>query len=197
MTRFYLVRHGQTDWNKEGRYQGQADTPLNAAGEAQARRLADYFDGISIDAIYSSDLQRTRRTAEVIGERLGMSVRLDDRLREINHGVWEGMLFSDIRSQYKTELEVRETDPLAARAPGGESVSEVVDRVLAAADDIARRHPSQTVILVSHGLALAVLVCAGRGYPLNQVFEHVPDNAQPDLIEWKPEMKRVIGLSDE
>jgi alpha-ribazole phosphatase len=193
MTHFYLVRHGQTDWNNEGRYQGQADTPLNTSGKEQARRLAGHFTGINVDAIYSSDLQRTRRTAEAIGEKLSLPVRLDDRLREINHGVWEGMLYTDIVKRYESEIKERETNPLTARAPGGESVSEVAGRVLAAADDIAHRHPGETVILVSHGLALAVLVCAGHGYPLTKVFDHIPANAQPDLIAWIPDLKRVIG----
>jgi alpha-ribazole phosphatase len=193
MTMFYLVRHGQTDWNKEGRYQGQADTPLNAAGEEQARLLAGKFDGIQIDAVYSSDLQRARRTAEAIGQALQLPVQLDVRLREINHGVWEGMLFTDIMRQYAAEIKEREMNPLEARAPGGESVLEVAERVLTAAESIAIMHPDETVILVSHGLALAVLACAGHGYPLTEVFKHVPENAQPDLIEWIPDSKRVIG----
>jgi alpha-ribazole phosphatase len=193
MTMFYLVRHGQTDWNKEGRYQGQADTPLNAAGEEQARQLAGKFDGIQIDAVYSSDLQRARRTAEAIGQALQLPVQLDVRLREINHGVWEGMLFTDIMRQYAAEIKEREMSPLEARAPGGESVLEVAERVLTAAESIAIMHPDETVILVSHGLALAVLACAGHGYPLTEVFKHVPENAQPDLIEWIPDSKRVIG----
>jgi alpha-ribazole phosphatase len=193
MTMFYLVRHGQTDWNKEGRYQGQADTPLNAAGEEQARQLAGKFDGIQIDAVYSSDLQRARRTAEAIGQALQLPVQLDVRLREINHGVWEGMLFTDIMRQYAAEIKEREMNPLEARAPGGESVLEVAERVLTAAESIAIMHPDETVILVSHGLALAVLACAGHGYPLTEVFKHVPENAQPDLIEWIPDSKRVIG----
>jgi broad specificity phosphatase PhoE len=185
MTMFYLVRHGQTDWNKEGRYQGQADTPLNAVGEEQARLLAGKFDGIRIDAIYSSDLQRARRTAEAIGQALQLPVQLDVRLREINHGVWEGMLFSDIVRRYAPEIK--------ERAPGGESVTEVADRVLTAAESIARMHPDETVILVSHGLSLAILACAGHGYSLTEVFKHVPENARPDLIEWIPDSKRVIG----
>jgi alpha-ribazole phosphatase len=193
MTMFYLVRHGQTDWNKEGRYQGQADTPLNAVGEQQARLLAGKFDGIRIDAIYSSDLQRARRTAEAIGQALQLPVQLDVRLREINHGVWEGMLFSDIVRQYAPEIKEREMNPLEARAPGGESVTEVADRVLTAAESIARMHPDETVILVSHGLSLAILACAGHGYSLTEVFKHVPENARPDLIEWIPDSKRVIG----
>jgi alpha-ribazole phosphatase len=193
MTKFFLVRHGQTDWNKEGRYQGQADTALNAAGEEQARIAAMQFSDKSIDAIYSSDLQRARHTAEAIGERLGLPVHLDARLREINHGIWEGMLYTDIMREFAHEMKERDINPVHARAPEGESVAEVSDRVWAAADEIAQQYPDGTVVLVSHGLALAVLACAGHGFPLTEVFKHIPNNAQPDLIDWTPDPTRVIG----
>jgi alpha-ribazole phosphatase len=193
MTHFYLVRHGQTDWNKEGRYQGQANTPLNVTGQEQARRIAAKLAHRRVDAIYSSDLDRARCTAEAVAEQLELPVRLDRRLREINHGEWEGMLFTDIVRQYGREIQERETNPLQARAPGGESVTELAQRVLAAADDIAQSHPGETVVLVSHGLSLAVLVCAGHGYPFTEVFQHVPDNAHPDLIEWTVIPNREIG----
>jgi alpha-ribazole phosphatase len=193
MTQFYLVRHGQTDWNKEGRYQGQADTQLNAAGQEQARIAASHFIDKRIDAIYSSDLQRARHTAEAIGRQVGLPVQLDARLREINHGIWEGMLYNDIVKDFAHQMKERDLNPLHARAPEGESVAEVSARVWAAADDIARAHPEGTVVLVSHGLALALLVCAGHGYPLTEVFKHIPNNAQPDLIEWTPDPTRVIG----
>lgn len=193
MTKFYLVRHGQTDWNIEGRYQGQADTLLNKAGEEQAVLAARQFIDKPVDAIFSSDLQRARHTAESIGKQVGLPVHLDPRLREINHGIWEGMLYSDIVREYADEMKERDVNPMQARAPEGESVAEVSKRVLAAADDIARAYPDGTVVLVSHGLALAVLACAGHGFPLTQVFKHIPNNAQPDLIDWTPDLSRMIG----
>jgi alpha-ribazole phosphatase len=193
MTKFYLVRHGQTDWNIEGRYQGQADTLLNKAGEEQAALAATQFIDKPVDAIFSSDLQRARHTAESIGKQVGLPVHLDPRLREINHGIWEGMLYSDIVREYADEMKERDVNPMQARAPEGESVAEVSKRVLAAADDIARAYPEGTVVLVSHGLSLAVLTCAGHGFPLTEVFKHIPNNAQPDLIEWTPDPSRMIG----
>ena len=96
MTEIWIVRHGQTDWNVEGRYQGQADRPLNAVGLAQAQQAAEQLRGRDFAAIYSSDLQRARVTAEIIAGQLGLPVQVDRRLREVNQGEWEGLLTADI-----------------------------------------------------------------------------------------------------
>lgn len=96
MTRLILVRHGETDWNVEGRYQGHSDVPLNARGRAQAARLAEALRGSDIRAIYSSDLARARETAEALAHATRLAVQHDPRLREIDQGDWEGMLFLEI-----------------------------------------------------------------------------------------------------
>lgn len=185
MTELWLVRHGQTDWNLQGRYQGQADPPLNETGLAQAARAAEVLAGGRYAAIYSSDLVRARVTAEAIGRRLGMAVRIDPRLREINQGAWEGLLVTEIQERYPVEWEVRQRDRLNFRAPGGgESVQDVAARIWAAVDDLAARHPQESLILVAHGLALATILCRARGLPLVQARELIPDNAQAHRVDW-------------
>ena len=184
MTELWLVRHGQTDWNLERRYQGQSDTPLNATGLEQARLAAEALAGRSYTVIYSSDLARARVTAEMIGRRLNMAVQLDPRLREVNLGVWEGMVVTDIQAQYPAEWEARQTDRLHGRPPGGESVYEVATRIWAAVDDLVARHPDGALILVSHGLALATILCRVQGLPLESARDLIPDNAQPHCVIW-------------
>ena len=184
MTQLILARHGATDWNLAGRYQGQADPPLNALGRQQAEALADVLAAAPLAAIYSSDLQRAHDTAQAVAARHGLAVRVEPRLREVNQGAWEGMLHADILAGYPEEWAARERDPLHARAPGGESVAEVAARVIAAADDIARRRPAGPVLVVSHGLALACLLCEARNLPLQDAREHIPDNAVPLPISW-------------
>lgn len=181
----WLVRHGQTDWNLEGRYQGQSDVPLNASGWEQARALPALLDGRQIAAIYSSDLRRARDTAGVIAARLGLPVRVDERLREIRLGEWEGMLFSDIQARYPAEWQARQADALNARPPGGESVVEVAARAWAAADEMARAFPGQEVAVVAHGLSLAVIRVRALGHPLGSAYEHVPENGRPERVEWR------------
>jgi alpha-ribazole phosphatase len=184
MTRLILVRHGETDWNREGRYQGQADPPLNEHGRAQARALADQLAGQSFEAIYSSDLQRAVETARIVARQYGLPVRQDRRLREIDQGEWEGVRVDEITARYPQLWAARQRDPLHTRPPAGETPLEVAARVWAAADDIARLHPGGRVLIVSHGLALAALLVRARGVPLERAYDCVPGNAQVEEITW-------------
>lgn len=184
MTWLILARHGQTDWNIEGRYQGQTDLSLNETGRAQARELAEQLADQPVVAIYSSDLRRARETAGIIAERVGLAVQVDERLREVHLGRWEGMLFSDIVAQYPSVWEQRQRDPVHSRPPGGESAAEVSVRVWAVVDEIAGRHAPGPVLIVSHGLALAALLCRAQNIPLTRIYEMVPDNAHPITVDW-------------
>jgi len=187
MTELWLIRHGQTDWNLTGRWQGQApySPGLNAAGRAQALAILEQLPDADFSAIYSSDLLRARQTAGLIAESLGLTVILDPRLREMNLGVWEGMLSSEIEAQYPLELERRKQNPLHAPAPKGESPFEVAERVIAAADEIAGKHPDDSVLIVSHGVALAVMICHAQDIPSNNVYDYIPENAKPYRVQWK------------
>jgi 2,3-bisphosphoglycerate-dependent phosphoglycerate mutase len=186
MTELWLVRHGQTDWNAQGRYQGQADMPLNAAGILQAEAAAGRLAGQAFAAIYSSDLIRALRTAEIIAARVGLPIQTDTRLREIHQGEWQGMLVTEIAARYADLVSRWRSGPTTARAPGGESVSEVAARLWAAADDIAAAHPGGRVLVVSHGLALATLIARAQQAPLEQVYTLIPDNAAAQMVEWTP-----------
>ena len=187
MTDIWLVRHGQTDWNLTGRWQGQATGApgLNDMGRAQALALRDQLQDVNFSAIYSSDLLRARQTAELIAEPLGLIVALELHLREINLGVWEGMLSSDVETQYPQELEERARDPFHARAPQGESPLEVAERVIATVNDIAKKYQDESILIVSHGVSLAVIICHAQGFPLDEVYEHIPENAKLCRVKWK------------
>ena len=187
MTELWLVRHGQTDWNLTGRWQGQASYApgLNDVGRAQALAIRDQMKDVNFSAIYSSDLLRARQTSELIAEPLGLTVTLEPRLREINLGVWEGMLSMEIAERYPQELAERARDPFHTRAPQGESPMEVAERVIAAVNDIAKEHIGKSVIIVSHGVSLAIIICHAQGFPLNEIYQHIPDNAKPYCVEWK------------
>ena len=179
-----MARHGETDWNLEGRFQGQADPPLNASGLAQARQLAGLLEDAHIQVIYCSDLQRALRTAQIIGEKLGLLPRVDRRLREIRLGEWEGMQSEQIKSQYPDVWQQRQLDPVHVPPPGGENLLELSERIWAAADQIAHHHPDGTVLLVSHGVSLACLICRVRSLPLDQALRVIPDNAHPIQVDW-------------
>jgi probable phosphoglycerate mutase len=187
MAELWLVRHGQTDWNLAGRYQGQSDIPLNATGLAQAGGLAKQLAGSQFVALYSSDLKRAQRTAEILGEFFGLTVQVDPRLREICQGEWEGKNYQEVVRQYSSaQVEgIRNPAWVTAAAPGGESTLQVAARMKAAADDIAARYPFGHILVVSHGFALASLVCQAEGIPLAEIYQHIPDNARATVVQWK------------
>jgi broad specificity phosphatase PhoE len=155
-----LVRHGETDWNRERRWQGHAERPLNETGRTQARELAERLAEDPPEAIVSSDLGRARETAEIVGARLGLPVELDPRLREVDVGEWSGLTMA--------EIEVRYPEAMRRRLQGGtgweegETYEEMGARVLAALHEIASRHTGR-VLVVTHGGAMrAVWTAAGE-----------------------------------
>ena len=184
MTKICLIRHGQTNWNLEGRYQGQSNVPLNENGRAQARALARQLQGLPFTAIYTSDLKRAKETAEIVGAFIHLPVTLEPRLREIKQGKWEGQLVEVIKARYVELWGQHVVDPAGARPPGGETVGEVAKRVYTALDDIAGHHPNTSVLIVSHGLAIATVICKAQGIPVGQAYSAIPDNATPVWIEW-------------
>lgn len=184
MTKFCLVRHGQTDWNLEGRYQGQSDVPLNEYGLKQAQSLVESLNGHTFAAIYSSDLMRAQQTAQPISNKLGIQVQIERRLREINQGEWEGVLVEDIKARYAEIWSLRTVDPASVRPPGGETVREVAERVYAALDEISRLFPNGRLLIVSHGLSIATAICRGKGIPVGQAYTVIPENVQPVWMEW-------------
>jgi alpha-ribazole phosphatase len=184
MTRFCLIRHGQTDWNREGRYQGQSDVPLNETGRTQAYNIARQLDHQAFAAIYTSDLRRARETAEIIANALHLSYLLDSRLREINQGEWEGQQVEVIKARYAELWNRRTEDPASVRPPGGETVGEVASRAATAMDDLAHLHPGASILVVSHGLTLATIICQVRAVPVGQAYTLIPGNAEQIWVDW-------------
>ena len=161
-TGILLARHGQTDDNLQPiRFQGFRDTPLNDEGREQARELADRIAGEPepIRSLWSSDLSRARETAEIVGARIGLTPRLDPRLREANRGEWEGHLFRDIEREDPERYDGWMRAGASFRFPGGESLQEQLDRVSAALRDVegAGEPPA---LVVCHGGSIRVILCS-------------------------------------
>lgn len=159
MTTLWLIRHGETDWNLQGRFQGVSDQPLNQNGETQARSLAGRLDKMRFDAMYCSDLIRVQRTAELALNGNIDNLRLDARLQEFNFGRWEGLTWDGIREQdpagLKQWINDREKNP-----HGGERISDMVNRLDNFLADLREKHSDDDHILIfAHGGALAVMIC--------------------------------------
>jgi broad specificity phosphatase PhoE len=141
-----LARHGETDWNRENRWQGWADPPLNETGRAQARALAEQLRDTPFDAVYSSDLRRAHETAEIVAAPHGVPVMPDPGLREIDVGSWSGLTHAEIEERYPD-----------GRRPDGETREQHAERVLEAVERIARANPARRILLVTHGGTMRAL----------------------------------------
>jgi probable phosphoglycerate mutase len=181
MTHLILIRHGETDWNREGRWQGQADVPLNENGLRQAVQIANLLRNKKIQIIYSSDASRARQTAEALGRAIGLRVNVDVRLREIHQGAWQGLLITEIKERYSKEFRSRRANPLTIAPPGGETTKQVQERALSFIKDIYDHYPNEAVAIVSHGFTIAVIVAHLKRIPFRKVWNLVPKNG--DLIE--------------
>jgi broad specificity phosphatase PhoE len=154
-SRIVLVRHGQTEYNREGRWQGSgSDVALNDAGRAEAGRvadaLADRFDG-DVAAVYTSDLERARETARILAARLGVEVVDDAALRELSHGRWEGLTHAEVEARWPAELAAYQADPVHVRRGGGDSYQDLEARVCPELERLADRHRGERIVAVSHG----------------------------------------------
>jgi len=165
-----LIRHGETSWNQEQRYQGQQDSPLSEQGILQAEKTAAFLADMHIDAVYTSDLLRAKRTAEVIARPHGLTPIADPRLREINFGEWEGLTRHEVQANYPELFAARFRDHLNVRVPGGELPGEVAERLLDFVRELESRHAHQTVVAVSHGGALRLLIASLMGIPLDRSY---------------------------
>lgn len=158
MTRIYLVRHGETAWNAEGRWQGTLDIPLGEVGHQQAQALAKHLKDRPIAAIYSSDLSRARDTAEPLSRAKGLEIQTDARLRELDFGVFQGLTHDEIRAKYPEEERELFVDYLDFVLPEGESRRTVQARVYEMWQEVVRRHPNSEVVVMSHGGPVRLLL---------------------------------------
>ena len=175
VTTLLLVRHGETDWNRDGRWQGHSDTHLNEVGRDQARRVAGELS--DVDVVYTSDLARARETAEIIATAQGLDVHLEPRLRERSFGAWEGLTMPEIEVEFGEAL----ARWLAGEGPGAEDAEPFdafATRVAGFVHEVPERHPDQTVLLIGHGGSIRVIHALASG--LDYVRDHRSIPAVPN-----------------
>ena len=150
MIRLILIRHGETHWTSQKRYQGHSDTRLTARGRSQARVLAKSLAAQKIDVLYTSSLGRAKETGSAISRKIGKRPRMDSRLNELSFGRWEGKTAKEL-ARAKDRIFRRWCQGKLIKPPAGESLSSLRKRVSAFLKQIEKRHPGKTVALVSHG----------------------------------------------
>ena len=197
MTTILLVRHGQTAWNREERFRGQVDLPLDDRGLQQAelvgRRIAGQWEPA---AIYASSLQRTLQTAAGVARVCDLRTTIHDGLLDIDYGAFAGLTPEEAADQHPDLARAWQRAPHMVLFPGGESVGDVRDRAEAALREIAANHPDQTVVLVSHVVVCRLLLCAVLGIDSSHFWEFEPATASISVFEVSNGRKVLLSFND-
>ena len=198
MTTLYLIRHAEAEGNLYRIAQGQHDSNLTDRGWRQVAALSRRFEGVSIDAVYASDLYRTRATASAIYKPRNLPLHRCPGLREICVGDWEGRTWGDIARRTPEAMADFRSRMDRWSIPGAETPAEVLARVRRAVENIARANPGKTVALFSHGYAIRLLLANLQGISLRDTGTQCPtgDNTAVSLLEWDGERLRVVFLND-
>lgn len=194
--RLYLIRHGQTRWNIEGKIQGKTDIPLNETGFCQAGCLAKAMERNDISAVYSSVLKRARQTAERLAEEKGLPVHLMEELREVDFGLWEGKTWSEIERDYPKDFAGWSKNPVETGPTGGERREDCQARCRKAVEQILSG-PESAVAIVAHGGILVYVI----DYLLRNQTEKqeiIVRNASISVVEYDRarELGRLVLLND-
>ncbi len=187
--RMLLVRHGETEWNRQGRFQGQIDVPLNDNGRAQGEKAAEFLKPVTIDAAYTSFMARPKETAEIILQHHpGLTLHSINELREISHGEWEGLYESEIETNYPGMLEQWQSQPETVQMPGGENLEQVWLRSIAAWKEIVSAHSGseevQTVLVVAHDAVNKALLCHVLGLGPESFWRFKQGNGAVSVIDY-------------
>lgn len=183
-TRVYLVRHGKTIYSHEERYFGQKDIPMSQEGINQINALAKRLAGLEFAAIFSSDLQRARMSAEIIANKSGSEIIIEPGFKEMNLGDWEGLTYNDI-SRISPELAKEWMDNTAYfKFPHGESLFELKERVITALDSLIVKYKGDSILVVSHGGPIRVLLCEALKLNLVHFLRIGQDYSALNIIDY-------------
>ena len=196
MTSIYLVRHGQTAWNKEEIFRGRTDIPLDEAGLKQAELVGQYFKGMEIQAIYSSSLSRAWQTAQKVAQFHDLKVQPLQGIIDMSFGNWEGRPHQEIQESDSNTYRQWVETPHLVRLPGGESLDDVRVRAMAAVEELIRNHPGKTLILVTHRVVNKVLICGILSLDNSHFWQITQDTTAINLIQHR-NGKYILSLMNE
>ncbi|MBC5806705.1 MAG: phosphoglycerate mutase [Candidatus Eremiobacter antarcticus] len=199
-----MVRHGETGWNLEGRYQGRLESELSPRGAAQARALAKRLQRESIKAIVSSPLVRAKDTAQACADELKLPVAIDGRLTEIGHGAWEGKRIREVERRWPEMLRAWREAPQSVRFPGGESLADVAERVGSFFDEAKRSQAAASrstrfgnvTLCVTHDAVIRIAVLAIRAEPLSAFQRFRIENAALTEFDVSEDRVSLVALNE-
>ena len=184
-TSVYLLRHGQTAWNKEEVFRGRSDIPLDETGLREAELAGEYFRSIPIQAVYSSPLSRALQTARKIAESHSLRVETLEGLIDMSFGVWEGRSLKEVKEKDEIRFAQWRDEPHLVRLPAGETLEEVRSRAMDALRKVIQQHPEQTLVLVSHRVVNKILVCGILGLDNSHFWQITQDTTAINLIQYR------------
>ena len=196
MTTIYLIRHGQTDWNKKKIFRGRADVPLNEHGRKEAEALAQYLKDVRPTACYSSPLSRARETAEIALRPRSLTIVPDEGIIDIDYGKWQGVSDADVRKHYSETHRRWHATPQRVKFPNGESLAMVRRRAMASLDRIRSNHPEGIVYVVAHRVVTKVIMCAVLGLANAAFWKIRQDNCAYNIIELTDKGAVVVVMNE-
>jgi len=196
MTAIILIRHGETDWNREQVFRGRIDVALNEVGVTQARAVQESLKDTEIDGIYSSPLSRAFETATIVGENRNVAVRGEEGFIDIDFGAWQGLSHQKVKEEYKDLYETWLAQPDLVTFPDGESLKEVRIRSMESLEEVIKNNPEKTLALVSHRVVLKVLLCTILGLELSRFWYLRQDTCAINRVEYKDGSYFLTLLND-
>jgi probable phosphoglycerate mutase len=193
--KIYLLRHGETSWNREHRLQGITDVPLNGVGVWQSRRLSRWFQKPNLAAIISSPLRRAQDTARILSGSTRCPIIIDERLREIDHGPWTGMRVGRMQRRFPVEFAAWRFLPETFRLAGSEGLNAVYSRSSGVLSNLIAANVTGDLLLVSHGVVNALLLCAALGAPSSRIWGYPQGNAQLSVLQ--VEGRQVVSMESQ
>jgi broad specificity phosphatase PhoE len=195
--RLIIVRHGESEWNRIGRYQGQFDAPLSDLGLRQAEALALRLCDEPLDVIFTSALQRAAKTAEAIARyHREIPFEQTDALLEINHGDWQGLMADEVIERYGAGLREWREHPTRAQMPNGESFSNILKRVLVFKEWLCTTYSDRNVLVSTHDVVVKILVADALGMNMDRINRIWVTNASISVIEYGNELPYLVSLSE-
>ena len=196
MGKIYMVRHGETQWNTEGRIQGQTNIPLSEVGKNQARLAADRLATVTFDAVYSSDLDRTLETAKIITESTNLKIITNPSLRERFFGIFEGLTIKEREDTYPELFAQSTKNDVNFAPPEGESIKETSTRMSTAVQTYKEKHMNDSILIVGHGGSLRCAISSLLDLPLESSFKFVLSNCGVTIFETYEDNTVLLSYND-
>ncbi len=196
MKLLYIIRHGETDWNLQGKVQGKQDSQLTKLGLKQAELLANRLMGENIEVIYSSGLQRAISTASIIADKLNLPYFCNDALNEINFGLWEGLTNEEILKEYPAELRTWRNSPHKSTIPGGEKLALAQKRAVDFVRTLVSDSTGKNILLVSHATIIKLLLMHILEMELYNYYRLKQDNCNLNVVAFRDHGPVLLKYND-